>query len=122
MTYMDHETAIRLASTVIDSVTPGQFDKMLGEYLRQRSLCVACGGVGKVTLAKSLSTGVNYDDRVDAGTEISCPTCFGETGGHDPAVVRWICVEPHKHCNALSENEDHQDCGFALCLTVPEKN
>lgn len=117
---MDHETSIRLASTVVADITPEQVETILNEYVLQRIRCVPCDGKGKVTLQKSLSTGPSHHDQIVAGTEIACTTCFAETDGHDPAAVRWLCAEPYSQCSSFSPNEEHQKCGYALVLPLAE--
>jgi len=130
---MDHDIAIRLASTVVPSVSVEDTHKIVAEFLTQVAECSMCGGVGKFTAghgfvypapahlrSRTDSNGIS----IDQGSEWPCPRCGAfdrdERVGKDPRFIGWHCLVgfKEKDCRLAKDTPDHADCGYRIMLPL----
>ena len=135
---MDHETALRFASSLSDDVKASDIEDALAEYFKWLSTCSVCNGTGSFTYGREYkfrtSTGMVAEyDSLEVGDTGPCPKCVGteatdNSSPGDPDWVVWHCVDGDSDHNCQLRGEDgrpfaqHEQCGYRLLLPVPEKD
>lgn len=137
MSHMDHEMAVRLASTVVPEVTVDQARLIVSEFLSQLAVCSMCGGEGKFVAGHGFTYPVPERNRnvlgtngitIDKGTTWDCPQCGthdrDESVGKDPRFIGWHCLDGYRQGECQSAKREpryehlHTDCGYRILLPL----